>query len=482
MAQIRKNWLKFLSPQEIDNIHEASLRVLTELGVRIEDRELKDKLQDCGCTLNGERVIFTAELVDATLKKVPGEVIFGSRSGRQIHVKDGNVYTHTAGSIPGIYDLDSRRKRDATLVDLRDLIRLMNTLEYLDMPGALVCPQDVSERMSEIRQFEMLLRYSHKTISGIGVSSPQQARYIVELYRVFADAVQDHDRHPLGNVGISPESPLYYPRHITDIMKTYISAGIPTVPLVAPIVGLTAPMTIAGGLTQLNTSMLAFAVMAHLINPRTPIIYGARLIFADMRTGRAATRVAETGLAGACCVQLARRYGIPSDVYGLSSAASAFDNQLGYEKAANGILPLLAGANIISGFGLLTSGLMSAHEQLLIDNELFAMLHKAAQGVSVTTDRLAVDIIANVVNGENFLEQDHTLTYLRKKEVFQPQLSFSGLWSEWEEQGKKDIRARARDEVRRRMQSHEDLPLPAEVEREFSRIIAAAEADLLSVA
>jgi trimethylamine--corrinoid protein Co-methyltransferase len=479
MAQIQKHWLQFLSPQEIDSIHQTSLQILTEVGVRIEDREMTEKLQDCGCTFEGQRVKFTSPLIDAALEQVHNEVIFGSRSGKQLHVKEGSVFTHTGGSIPCIYDLDSGRKRDATLTDLRDLIRLMNTLDYLDMPGALVCPQDVPGPMSEIRQFEMLLRYSRKTISGIGVSSARQARYIIELYRVLADAAGDSGHFPLANAGVSPESPLYYPQEIVDIMKTFIAAEIPLVPLVAPIVGLTGPMTIAGGLAQMNASMLAFSVMAHLINPRTPIIYGARLMFANMRTGCSLMGLPEMGLAGACAVQLARHYGFPSDVYGLGASAAAFDNQLGYEKAVNGILPLLAGANIISGFGLMTSGLMSAHEQLVIDNETYAMLHRVAQGVTVTPDRLAVEVIANVMAGENFLEQEHTLKYLRSGEVFQPQLGFAGLWDEWEDQGRKDIRNRAREEVRRRLQNTQDPPLPADVDREFDRIIATAETDLL---
>ena len=345
MAQIKKNWLKLLSQEEIVNIHQASLQVLTEVGVRIEDREMTENLQDRGCTLAGQRVKFTSELIEATLEQVQNEVIFGSRGGKQIHVKDGSVYTHTGASIPYIFDLDSGRKRNATLADLRDMIRLMNTLDYLDMPGALVCPQDVPAPLSEIRQFEMLLRYSHKTISGMGVSSSRRAPYIIELYRVLADVTEDSGRYPLADAGISPESPLYYPQEIVDIMRYFIAAQIPTVPLVAPIVGLTAPMTIAGGLTQMNASMLAFAVMAHLINPRTPIIYGARLVFANMHTGSSIFDGPEMGMAGACSVQLARHYGFPSDVYGLASTASAFDNQLGYEKAVNGILPLLAGAH-----------------------------------------------------------------------------------------------------------------------------------------
>ena len=479
MAQLKKNWLQYLSPQDIDDIHNASMQVLTEVGVRIEDEEITAKLQDCGCRLEKGRVLFAADLIEKALATVRHEETMIGRGGHKIHIQEGHVFTHTGASIPAIYDRESGRRRNAILNDLRDLIRLMNSLDFLDMPGALICPQEVPPAMSEIRQQEMLLRYSKKPISGVGVASAKQTPYVIEMYQALAETVPEADKYPMMKVGLSPESPLYYPPEIVSIMKDFIGAGLPTVPLVAPIVGFTAPMTLAGGLTQMNASMLAYTVLSHLINPRTLVVYGARLAFAHMATGCSIWGLPEVGLAGACSVQLARHYGILSDVYGLSTTSCVFDSQAGYEKAVNGLMPLLAGANIISGFGSFTSGLMSAFEQLVIDNELFAMLYRAAQGVAVSPDRLAVEAIANAMAGESFVAQDHTLKYLRTGEVFQPRLGFDGLWSQWEAEGSKDIRQRAKEEVRTRLQSEEDLPLPPEVDREFKRIIAAAEANLL---
>lgn len=479
MAQIKKNWLQLLSREEIDSIHQASMQVLTEVGVRIEDGDLTGKLMDSGCTQKDNRILFAPELIEKALSGLQKEVIFGSRGGERVHVKDGSVITHTAGSIPFVYDLYSGEKRNATLKDLREMIKLMNTLDHMDMPGALICPDDVPAQMSEIRQIEMLFRHCLKPISGSGISSARQTPYINELYRVFADVVKDEDHYPLMDVGISPESPLYYPQEIVDIMKMFLKENIPTVSLVAPVVGLTAPMTIAGGLTQMNASMLAFAALAHLINPKAPVIYGARLAFANMATGSSIWGLPEIGVAGACSVQLARHYGFPSDVYGLSSTASTYDNQMGYEKAVNGIMPLLSGANILSGFGGFTSGLMASYEQLLIDDETFALMHKAAQGVVISSDRLAVEAIANVMAGGNFVEQEHTMKYLRSGEVFLPRVGATGLLSDYEADGCRDIRARAGEEVRRRLKSYENVPLPPEADREFKSIISAAEAELL---
>ena len=346
MAQVRKNWLRFLSQEEINRIHTAALEILNQTGVRIESTDMVNRLLDEGCRQNKGRVLFSAGLVEKALAGLDREIHFSSRTGNAICVKDGNLFTHTGGSIPFIHDLDTGKKRTATLADLEDMIRLMNTLENLDMPGGLVLPGDVPAPMAEMRMVETLLRHSQKPINGIGVSSAAQAPFMVEMYRAAAQSASVAENGHLADVGISPESPLYYPAEIINLMEIFISEGIPVCPLVAPIVGVTAPMTIAGGLAQMHASMLAFAAISHLINPNTPVIYGARLAFANMRTACSIWGLPEVGMAGACSVQLARHCGFLSDVYGLSGSPPVYDNQLGYEKTINGILPILAGANI----------------------------------------------------------------------------------------------------------------------------------------
>lgn len=479
MAQVRNNWLRFLSQKETERIHAAALEILGETGVRIESTEMVHRLLDEGCNKNKGRVLFSVDLVEKALAGFEPEIHFSSRTGNAICVKDGNLFTHTGGSIPFVHDLETGKRRTATLADLEDMIRLMNSLENLDMPGGLVLPSDVPPAMAEMRMVEMLLRHSQKPISGIGVSSAAQAPFMKEMYRAAAQTGSQVPGHHLADVGISPESPLYYPEEIIRIMEIFISEGIPVCPLVAPIVGVTAPMTIAGGLAQMHASMLAFAVMSHLINPKTPVIYGARLAFANMRTACSIWGLPEVGLAGACSVLLARHCGFLSDVYGLSGSPAAYDNQLGYEKAINGILPVLAGANIVSGFGGFVGGLLASFEQLVIDNECFGAIHKASLGVMVNQDRLAAKSVAAAMDGESFLLQDHTLEYLRKNEVFEPKLGFSGLLNDWDEMGGKDIRVRAKEEVRRRLAAHRDVPLSPETEKEFARILKAAEKTLL---
>ncbi|MGI6679116.1 MAG: trimethylamine methyltransferase family protein [Dehalobacterium sp.] len=449
-------------------------------GVRVEDSEIRASLYELGGEITGDRVKIPAPIMEKVLTGVTREIEFVGRNGKQVHLKPGNTVTHATGGIPGIIDRRTGQKRNALLTDFINALRLMDHLDQLDMPCALFYPDDVPGQISQIRQFEHMLKYTRKPIYGPGVSSPQEAKYIAELFQLFSDQQNIKKEQYIGLLGISPESPLYFPQEITDTMKIIIKAGIPVVALSAPVVGISGPMTIAGSIGQMNAEILAFAVIAHTINPQTPVIYGSRQNYPNMKNGSSIWGLPEVGIGNVVASQLARRLGFLIDVYGLSCTSCTFDNQNGYEKAINGLLPVMGGANLISGFGSMANLMVASLEQLVIDNELFAMLRKAKKGVQVNRDTLALDIITNVIQeGGTFLEQEHTVRYLRQGEVFIPKLGFDHSYSEWEATGRKDIRMRAGEVVDNILSQDSVTDLPEEMEREIDLIIDKAYQELV---
>ena len=309
--------------------------------------------------------------------------------------------------------------------------------------------------------------------------SENKARYIVELFREAAGLTNHQQEGYNGLVGISPESPLNFPQSITAVMRVIIAAGLPAVMLPAPLAGFTAPITLAGGLVQQNASMLAAAAMASQINPATPLIYGARLAFANMRTGSSIWGLPNVGMAGAYAVQLADYYGFVSDLYGLSCSSCTHDTQAGYEKMANGLLPLMAGADMISGLGGLASLTVASNEQLVIDNEIMRVLRKMVRGIKLDKDTLAVDVIAAAAEDQPYLLQEHTLRYLRDDEVFIPDLGFDDMWDAWENQDRRDIRQKAGHKVDQLLDSTPEDLQPSETNDIFDSIMAAAQAELV---
>ncbi len=478
MTEPTKSWLKYLSVEDVNHIDQASRRVLAEVGIRMEDETFIARLKEKGCTHENGKVQIPSGLIDAALKDLPGSVTLIGRNGDPLEIGTGKVVTHTGGSIPYINDLETGQKRNASLSDLENMVRLMNHLENLSMVGAVIQPQELPGPISEIVQMATVYKFGKKPSSGQAVSTTAQARYVAELYQTIAGSFDNPNHYPLTTVGVSPESPLYYPKEITGVMEALISKGIPTLALVAPILGFTAPLTIAGGLVQMNACLLAYCVLSHDINPSVPVLYGARLCPANMANGHSMWGVPEIGIFGACSVQLSRHYGLPNDVYGYMSTSCAHDMQLGAETAVNGLLPFLAGADSISGFGSFGSGFISSFEDLVFDNEVFAMHRRISQGVIIDSDHLAVDVIADAMNGKEYYLSPHTLKHLRTGELFRPQIGLYGLPQQWEKDGSKDMNERCRERVKEILDQDEDLPFPEEVEKEFKIILDAAKKEL----
>ena len=119
MAELKNSWLKFLSDADVNKIDQASKRVLSDVGIRFEDDELTGQLMDKGCTNNNGRLQIPSELVDAALAGLPAEITFGGRNGQKLHIRDGSVATHTGGSIPYLYDLETGKKSSPPWQSLR---------------------------------------------------------------------------------------------------------------------------------------------------------------------------------------------------------------------------------------------------------------------------------------------------------------------------------------------------------------------------
>jgi trimethylamine--corrinoid protein Co-methyltransferase len=470
--------LNMLPKDSIIRIHEASLEVLNRVGVRVEDPVMGEQLHGSGCVIEKKRVKFPADFIEKVCANICQSFTLSYPPGNGIELGHGSTLTHTTGGMPFVLDIETGDRRLGRSQDLINMTQLINNLDQIDINCAMLFLDDIPGEINEIKQCEILLRYSQKPLYVL-VGSENKAKYIVELFRAATGLGNKFQEGYKGLMGISPESPLNFPKSITDVMRVIISAGLPAVMLPAPIVGFTAPMTMAGGLVQQNASMLAFTAIASLINPATPLIYGARLAFANMRTGNSIWGLPNTGMAGAYSVQIADYYGFVSDVYGLSCSSCIHDTQAGYEKMSNGMLPMMAGAGMISGLGGLASLTIASYEQLVIDNEIMRVLRKMVGGIKINKDTLAVNAIADAAQDQPYLLQKHTLEHLRSDEVFIPDLGFDGMWDEWENQGRWDIRQKAGNKVHQLLDSVPKDLQPDATNEIFDSIMSAAHDELV---
>lgn len=471
--------LNYADKEQIQKLHEYSVEILKKLGMRVEDPEVRKMLCENGCTEKGDRILFCDSLIEEMLKSLKRQVTMTClSSGIKKELEIGKTFTHSTGGAPWIADLKTGKRRNGALTDLVDTIRLMNQLPELDLPCALIYPSDVPSAITQLKQTATMFEYSHKPIYGPGISLASNAKYIVELFKLYGS--DDLAANPIGMVGISPESPLFLPKEITDTMSHIIKAGIPTSILSAPMGGLTSPLSVAGTVAQSHAEILAFACVSYLMNPDCVLIYGSRTFFANMKNTQSILGLPETGISSALAVQLAEYCGFMTDVYGLSCTSCAMDEQAGYEKMINALLPGLAGATLITGFGSTASVMCCSLSQLVLDNEIMAMVRKARRGFTITEDEIGMEALEYVINDkESFLEQEHTIDHLHSGEIFVPSIGFDSVWADWIKCGEVPLNERAMDRALSLIENDEVFEQKPEVTAEVQKILAAAEKELL---
>jgi trimethylamine--corrinoid protein Co-methyltransferase len=136
----------------------------------------------------------------------------------------------------------------------------------------------------------------------------------------------------------------------------------------------------------------------------------------------------------------------------------------------------LAGANLIYGLGMIEMGMTIDYGQLVMDNEFARMIKYAVQGIAVTDETLAVDVMHEVGVGKDFLSHDHTMKHMRTQS--QPKLIDRRTREDWEAGGKTDLYQRALEEARYILENHKPDPLPDDVLATIRSIVEEAEAEL----
>jgi len=466
--------LSVLDENEVEAIHQATLRILGETGVVLTEPKSRALLAGAGAKVVERHVLLPPELVERCISLAGKKTTIRGRGGVVKTLGDGNLYFHNLGGAPQVFSAVSGTRRPATIQDVRDATRLLDALENCHTITPFFTPTEVPGGVMSLAMYRHALPFTVKPLQGPGVQYATEARYAVKMAEVIGKPAE------VLTLSLSPVSPLTLPDHEALAIMEIAELGIPFGPLPCPTAGTTAPFSIAGAITQQNAEVLAALVLAELVRPGLPIIYCGRLAMMEPRTGLSVWGGVELALASAGTVQIGHRYGLPVNVYGFSTNAHNLDAQDGFERALNAAIPALAGADELSGIGEMEAGVMGSYAQMVVDNEFAGSIYRARNGFTADADALAVEVVAAVMTStHNFLGQKHTMKYLRSGEVFITKLAERGSWEGWEAGGRTGMVERAQAEAQRILREHEVPPLEATQERELDALMAAAEKELV---
>jgi trimethylamine--corrinoid protein Co-methyltransferase len=462
--------LKFLSEEEITAMHEATLHVMSEIGLIWTHKPSLDILTGAGCTIKGNRVCFPASLVMESVAKANKRPSIKGRNGKVNSFGHGNLYFHNLGGARDIFDAKTNSRRPASNQDAADAIRVLDALNNCHTVTPFFTPPDISNELMSLHMYRHTLPHTTKPVQGPGIQFAHEVKYAVEMAGVVGTPASEL------TLSLSPVSPLTMHDASAAAIMAMAEAGVIQSNLPAPTGGATSPMTMTGSIVQQSAETLAPLVLAQIINPGCGVIYCGRLGMLEPRTGLIWGGV-ELGLSSAATVQLGHYYGFSVNVYGFSTNAHTIDAQNAFERGLNASIPALAGADELSGIGEMEAGVMGSHAQMVLDNELASSVMRLRTGLSADVEHLAIEIIGNVMDGtRNYLGQKHTLKHIRAGELALTRLAERNSWETWDEKlERKQMADYAVEEAERILREHHVPPLEPQQEKELDRILAAAE-------
>lgn len=436
--------MEILSDDQVEAIHRAALRLLSDTGVRVMLPEARSVLAASETTVDDETEIvrFDPEVVETCLEAAPDSIEIVSRTGERNMKLGGNSVTllPVAGP-PNASDLD-RGRRAGTFEDFEDFIKLTQFFDVLHSLCPSVEPQDVALAERHLRMTDSQIRLSDK-VPFIYSRGRAQVADCLEVIRIgFGADRETFESAPRCWTVINTNSPRQIDLPMCEGIIDFARAGQVAVITPFTLAGAMAPVSLAGALTQQHAEALAGVTLAQLVKMGAPVVYGGFTSNVDMRSGAPAFGTPEAFKAAVASGQLARRVGLPWRSSGVCTSNTP-DAQGGYETMMNLFGALLGGANmIIHAAGWLESGLSASYEKFILDVDMLQMIAESFQPIDTADPEIGLEAIAAVNPGGHFFGTDHTLKRFRSA-FYEPIVFDRSNFEQWTEAGSPDATQRA---------------------------------------
>ena len=461
------------SADQIEAIHETSMTILEEIGIRVLSDEARAVYAKAGADVDesSHQVRFDRALVMEAVSKAPAEVTLHSRNpARNVAVGGNQVVFGTVAGPPNISDIENGR-RAGTMQDFSDVMRLAQSFDVIHLLGPVVEPLDVAPGMRHLDSTLAMTTLTDR-IPFAYCRGKEAVADALEMIRIARGV--DHEtfaREPSCYTVVNANSPLQLDVPMSKGVIDFARAGQLMILTPFTLAGAMAPVTIAGALAQQNAEALAGIALAQMVHPGTPAGYGGFTSNVDMKSGAPAFGTPEYVKAAFASGQLARRYGLPwrsSNV----NASNAPDAQAAYESQMALWGALMGGANIMMhGAGWLEGGLTASFEKFIIDIEMLQGFAQLFQPVPCDEDALGLAAVREVGPSGHYFGAAHTLERYETA-FYEPLLSDWRNFETWQEDGAKDATMRAHLIYKDRLARYEPPPIDEAVREELEAFVA----------
>ena len=465
--------MSIFSVDEIESIHEASLKVLCDTGMDIQSPRAVEILKRGGASVDsdGRRVRFEPGFIMEKIATTPSEfTLHGRNKERHVHVGGQSIINTMVSSAPNVSDLD-RGRILGNFEDYTNLIKLgemLNTVHAFGGYPVEPCDLDVSVR--HLKAVSAAARLTTKPLFGYAIGSERMLD-VIEIVRISRGINKETLlKEPSITTVVNANSPLVYDKALLEGAIEMAEHNQPVIYTPFTLAGAMAPITVAGALVQQNAEALAGLAFHQCVKPGAPAMYGSFTSNVDMKSGSPAFGTPEYTQATIASGQLARKYKIPLRASN-ANASNAPDEQSVYESQMSLWACLLGQVNfILHGHGWIEGGLCASYEKVILDAEMNQMMEAFLQPAIVNKDTLGVEAIAEVGPANHFFAAQQTLDRY-ETEHYNPMLSDWRNFESWRDAGSETATQRANKIWKQLLEEYEEPKLKPEVEEGLSAFV-----------
>ncbi len=455
----------------VARVNDVSMQILEEIGIDFYDEECLAILKENGATVKGSTVFFDRAIVHEWLAHAPSQFTQIARNPlRNVQIGGNKICFAPVYGPPFVYDRE-RGRREAKLVDFENFVKLTYMTPYLHHSGGTVCePTDTERHTRHLDMVYAHIKYSDKPFMG-SVTSQLNARQTVEMCEILfgADAIR---ANPATISLINVSSPRRYDDRMLGALKEYAKSrqGI----LISPFIlsGAMSPVSVASTAAQINAEALAGIVLTQMINPGTPVIYGAFQTNIDLQSGAPVFGSAESQHALYATAQLARYHNLPVRSGGMFASSKVADAQAAYESTIVMQAAMHARINfVLHAAGWLEGGLTAGYEKFVMDCEVLGMMHRFLTPIDLSDEAFAMDSQRTVPPGGHHLGTDHTMKHFREA-FFRSDLFDYNSAEQWLEEGGKTSEEVANTRYKKLLREYVAPPLDPAIDEALNDYMA----------
>lgn len=469
-----------LSEDEKELIHGQSLRILSEVGVKVNGQKALPLLAANGARVDHEsrRAFFPREMVEQALSSSPKSFTLGARNPvHNFQLPSAMTRYALDGTAAFMVDFRTGERRYGEKKDIIDALRIFQASDMGVMAWPPVCASDAPAHSRPLHEFFTMMQATSKH-GQHELHTVEQVPYLVEGLEAVAGSAEALRSGNTYSLIYCPVAPLTHDGAMLDAYLELGQSGVPVMVMPMPVNGTTGPASLYSNIALANAEALSSFVIYQTANPGRLIIYSSATGSVDFRTGAYLAGTAEMGLQSAALVEMGHYYGLPATSAGMTSDAKEPGPQAVLEKIISTIPGLQVGTDIIVGFGEVESDQALYLEQILVDNEIAHLCERLVRGVDICPEKDLFADIAKVGPGGHFLAEKSTRFAARSDEFYQTRFVNHQSYETWLDMGKPSMYTTAREKVVEILSSPMEDPIPETIAGKLDEILRRADKEL----